>query len=114
MFALPVLRKLDEALAVGYLATTIVEVAIMMLGVAATLLLIPLSQEFLKAGAPQGPWFLSIGDVLKHAKFLGLTQLSLPLLGLMPAIPGGLFELVLGFWLLIKGFQPAAITRRSR
>lgn len=28
--------------------------------------------------------------------------------GLMLLIPGGLFELVLGFWLLIKGFQPEA------
>ncbi len=42
----------------------------MMLGIAATLLLIPLSQEFLKAGAPQGSWFQTLGDVLKHAKFL--------------------------------------------
>src|SRR5260370_34275578 len=55
---------------------------IMMLGIAATLLLIPLSQEFLKAAAPQNSWFLSIGDVLWQAKFLGLTGLSCPLLGL--------------------------------
>src|SRR6059058_773255 len=45
------LRKLDETLAVGYLAARIVECAIMMVGIFATLLLIPLSQEFLKAGA---------------------------------------------------------------
>ncbi len=65
----------------------------MMLGIAATLLLIPLSQEFLKAGAPQSSWFLSFGDVLKHARFLGLTQLSLPLLGL----GGSLFT-----WMLFR------------
>ncbi len=82
VFALPLLRKLDEALAVGYLATRIIEGTIMMVGIAATLLLIPLSQEFLKAGAPQGSWFQTIGDVLKHATYLGLFQLSLPLLGL--------------------------------
>src|SRR2546428_8340847 len=93
VFAFRLLRKLDEALAVGYLASRIVEGTIMMLGIAATLLLIPLSQEFLKAGVPQGSWFLSLGDVLKHARFLGLTQLSLPLLGL----GGSLFT-----WMLFR------------
>ena len=93
VFAFGVLRKLDETLAVGYLAARIVEGAIMMLGIAATLLLIPLSQEFLKAGAPQNSWFLSIGDVLRQAKFLGLTGLSFPLLGL-----GGL----LFTWMLFR------------
>ena len=93
VFAFPLLRKLDEALAVGYLASRIIEGTIMMVGIVATLLLIPLSQEFLKAGAPQGSWFQTLGDVLKHAKFLGLTQLSLPMLGL-----GGL----LFTWMLFR------------
>src|SRR6266568_5465546 len=57
VFAFPVLRKLDEALAVGYLASRIIEGTIMMVGIAATLLLIPLSQEFLKAGAPTARGF---------------------------------------------------------
>ena len=82
VFALPLLRKLDEALAVGYLATRIIEGTIMMVGIVATLLLIPLSQEFLQAGAPQGSWFLTIGDVLKQAKYLGLSEVSALLLGL--------------------------------
>jgi Domain of unknown function (DUF4386) len=82
VFALPLLRKLDEALAVGYLASRIIEGTIMMVGIVATLLLIPLSQQFLEAGAPQNSWFQTLGDVLKQAKFLGLTGISLPLLGL--------------------------------
>ena len=82
VFAFGVLRKRDEVLAVGYLVSRIIEGTIMMLGIVATLLLIPLSQEFLQAGAPHGSWFLTLGDVLKHTKFLGLTQLSLPMLGL--------------------------------
>jgi len=57
VFAFRVLRKLDEALAVGYLASRIIEGTIMMVGIAATLLLIPLSQEFIKAGAPQARGF---------------------------------------------------------
>ncbi len=76
VFAFPLLRKRNEALALGYLASRIIEGTIMMLGIAATLLLIPLSQEF-----------------LKHARFLGLTQLSLPLLGL----GGSLFT-----WMLFR------------
>src|SRR5437667_10344734 len=82
VFALPLLRKLDEALAVGYLASRIIEGTIMMVGIVATLLLIPLSQEFLQAGAPQGSWFLTLGDVLKQARYLGLSEVSLLLLGL--------------------------------
>ena len=45
---------LGAILAVGYLASRIIEGTIMMVGIAATLLLIPLSQEFLKAGASPG------------------------------------------------------------
>ena len=93
VFALPLLRKLDEALAVGYLATRIIEGTIMMFGIVATLLLIPLSQEFLQAGAPHGSWFLTLGDVLKQAKFLGLSEVSAPVLGL-----GGL----LFTWMLFR------------
>ena len=100
VFAFPLLRKLDEALAVGYLASQIIEGTIMMVGIAATLLLIPLSQEFIKAGAPQGSWFLSLGDVLKHARFLGLTELSLPMFGL----GGSLFTWMLFRFRLVPRF----------
>ena len=84
---------LGAILAVGYLASRIIEGTIMMVGIAATLLLIPLSQEFLKAGTPQGSWFQTMGDILQHAKYLGMTQLSRPLLGL-----GGL----LFTWMLFR------------
>ena len=65
----------------------------MMVAIAGTLLLIPLSQEFIDAGSPQGSWFQTLGDVLKQLKLLGLTNVSLPLLGL-----GG----VLFTWLLYR------------
>jgi len=73
---------LGVILAVGYLASRIIEGTMMMAGIIATLLLIPLSPEFLKAGASQSSWFQTIGDVLKQAKFLGLSAVSLPMLGL--------------------------------
>jgi hypothetical protein len=82
VFAFPVLRKLDETLATGYLASRIIEGTIMMVGIAATFLLIPLSQDYLQAGAPHSSWYLTMGEVLKQVKFLGLTGLSLPMLGL--------------------------------
>src|SRR3954469_2394072 len=59
VFAFGLLRKLDEALAVGYLASRIIEGTIMMVGIIATFLLIPLSQAFIKAGASQSAWFVS-------------------------------------------------------
>jgi hypothetical protein len=34
-------------------------------------------------------------------------------IGLVLSIPGGLFEVVLGFWLLIKGFKPKAYGQDS-
>jgi Domain of unknown function (DUF4386) len=82
VFAFGLIRKLDEALAVGYLACRIIEGTIQMVGIIATFLLIPLSHEFITAGTPQSSWFVTIGDVLKHARFLALTQVSLPILGL--------------------------------
>ena len=93
VFAFGLLRKLDEALAVGYLACRIIEGTIQMIGIITTFLLIPLSQEYITAGSPQSSWFVSIGDVLKHARFLALTQVSLPILGL-----GGL----LFTWMLFR------------
>jgi hypothetical protein len=93
VFAYPLLRKLDESLAAGYLATRIIEGTLMMIGIMATLLLIPLSQQFLAAGAPQNSPFTILGDVLMHAKLLGFSQVSLPILGL-----GGLFFT----WLLFR------------
>src|SRR5438046_3963035 len=65
VFAFPVLRKLDEALAVGYLASRIIEGTIMMVGIAATLMMISLSQEFLQACGSYGSVVQAIGDVRK-------------------------------------------------
>jgi hypothetical protein len=82
VFMLPLLRRLDDFAGAGYLASRIIEGTVMMVGSAATLLLIPLSQAYLAAGAPDASWFQTIGDILKHLKVLGHTELSLPLLGL--------------------------------
>ena len=79
---LPILRKLDDFAGPSYLAARIIEAAVMLVGTFGVLLLIPLSEAFLAAGAPAGSWFQTIGDVLVHLKVLGHTEISLPLLGL--------------------------------
>ena len=56
------------------------------------------------------PRFLSVWGVIGYAIFLG--GLIAEIFGIhivsILEIPGGLFEVTLAFWLLIKGFQPAA------
>ena len=56
------------------------------------------------------PRSLAVAGVLGYAIFLTgtIAELFGSPIGLILSIPGGLFELALGFWLLIKGFQPAA------
>lgn len=82
VYMYPLLKKLNETAAVGYLAIRIIEGTVMMVGIAATLMLIPLSDSFIAAGAPPSSWYQTLGDVLKHGRFVGLSLLSSPLLGL--------------------------------
>ena len=93
VFMYPLLRKLDETLAVGYVAMRIIEGTVMMFGIVATLMLIPLSAEFIKAGAPLSSWYVTLGNSLLQARLMGLTEVSLPLLGL-----GG----IIFTWLLFR------------
>lgn len=81
-FAFPLLRKQDEALAASYLATRIIESTLMMLSIVAILLLIPLSQAFLAAGATQNPSLVAIGDMIKAMKSIVQFQVATSLLGL--------------------------------
>jgi hypothetical protein len=82
VFMYPLLRKLNENAAVGYLATRIIEGTLMMVGIVATLMLIPLSAEFAKAGAPPSSWYQTLGNAIVQARSLALSEVSLPLLGL--------------------------------
>jgi hypothetical protein len=105
VFAFPILRKFDETLAAGYLAARIVEGTVMMVGIVATFLLIPVSQQYLAADAPPDSWFVTIGAALKQARFLCLTQVSLPILGLGGLLFTGMlvrFRLV-PRWLAVVG-----------
>jgi uncharacterized membrane protein YidH (DUF202 family) len=154
----PVVEQYDKRTALTYLATMIVEVVLMAVGILALLLLVPLAREGADAGAAAGGWPAALGNVAVDANELayqtgqlvlatgalflvallfrtGLVPRRLAALGLLGytlhltgaaaelfglhislvlLIPGALFELSLGFWLIIKGFQPEAYDGPAR
>jgi hypothetical protein len=56
------------------------------------------------------PRVLAVWGVIGYALFLGgaIAEIFGISIGVMFSIPGGLFEVVVGIWLLVKGFQPEA------
>lgn len=153
----PILRKQNEAIAVSYVATRVLESVFLVIGGIGSLMLIPLSQEMTKVGASQSAYFQTLGALLNTQMHLGyqIAMLSLGLgslafcyllyrsrlvprwmsgmgligyfglavgavlelfgieLGLMFSIPGGLFELILPVWLIIKGFDSSSIVSKA-
>ena len=153
----PILENHGKRTALAYLASRIVEAVLLTLGVLCLLMILPLSQHGVDAGAASAGWTNGLGALALHSNTmayqlammsLGLGSVFLCLLlfrtrliprflsvwgligyavflagaiaeifgihiGVLPSIPGGLFELVLSFWLLIKGFQPEAYGQDS-
>ncbi len=63
----PILKKHSEALALGYVAARIIEGVLFIVYVVSLLLLLTLSQEFVKAGAPDASYFQIGGTLLLAA-----------------------------------------------
>jgi Domain of unknown function (DUF4386) len=145
----PVLKQHSERVALGYVSTRVLESILLMVGVISLLLLIPLSQEYMKVGTESSSYFqtlstlsikgnffayqlgmmvLGIGSllfcyVLYQSRlvprflsawgFVGYAALAMGAVlelfsfkvGLFYSIPGGLFELILPLWLIVKGFN---------
>ncbi len=59
----PILKKQNEALALGYVASRIIESVILVVGGICLLLLITLSQEYVKAGGPDASYFQTLGTL---------------------------------------------------
>jgi uncharacterized membrane protein YidH (DUF202 family) len=78
----PILKKQSERMALGYLSMRIFESVLMIVGVFFAMLLIPLSQEYIKSGATDVASFQAIGAVLKQAESWFLNTLQLVFLGL--------------------------------
>jgi len=60
----PILKKHSEALAIGYVASRIIESVILIVGHISQLSLVPLSQEYVQAGTLEAAYFLPSGTLL--------------------------------------------------
>ncbi|MFX0151897.1 MAG: DUF4386 domain-containing protein [Candidatus Hodarchaeota archaeon] len=60
----PILKRHNEGMALGAVGFRMIEGAIFMVGVMCVLALVPLSQEFVDAGASADPYFQNIGKLL--------------------------------------------------
>ncbi|MCJ2670743.1 MAG: DUF4386 domain-containing protein [Candidatus Thermoplasmatota archaeon] len=64
----PVLKKHNQALALGSVSFRIIEAALYFVAVTGLLSLLTLSQEFVKAGAPDASHFQTLGTLLSAAR----------------------------------------------
>ena len=136
----PILRPHNKAIAAGYLGTRIFEGVVLAIGVVSLIVLTDsaaaihansVSYNVAEAGLGIGslffcallfrtglvPRFLAVWGFIGYACFAGGTLLELfgvAGAGLVGAIPGGLFELTFGIWLIARGFASTATAVRSR
>ena len=154
---LPILKPFHKNLTYGYLSLAIASTTVIVVSGIFLLLLIPLSEEYVKAGSAAAGYFATIGELLKMGGFyayqigmaiwgLGgllfvavlykskivsrifsiwgfvgyfvfivgtILELFGSSVGVLLAIPGGLFEVSLSLWLIIKGFNSSAIVSSS-
>ncbi len=69
----PILKKLNESLALGYVAARTTEGILFTVYVVILLLLLTLSQEFVKAGTPDASYFQTGGTLLQTASDWALS-----------------------------------------
>ncbi|MBZ0277649.1 MAG: DUF4386 domain-containing protein [Anaerolineae bacterium] len=78
----PILKQQSERLALAYLSMRIFESIFLIVGVIFALLVIPLSQAYIKAGAVDAASYQAIGIGLRQAQYWFMTPLQLIPLGL--------------------------------
>lgn len=149
----PILKQLNESMALGYVSFRVIEFAMQIVSDIKALSLLSLSQEFVKAGAPDSSSFQTLSTLLLSERYWanqmvfityslgalifyyllyqlkliprflsiwGLIGVPLVLINIMLEIfgfnPGvilgaqmGLNEIVLGIWLIIKGFNSSEL-----
>ena len=136
----PILRPHSKAIAAGYLGTRIFEGVALAIGVVSLIVVADsaaaidansVSYNVGEAGLGIGslffcallfrtglvPRFLAVWGFIGYACFAGGSLLELfgvAGAGLVGAIPGGLFELTFGIWLIARGFASTATAVRSR
>jgi len=146
---LPLLKPYNKHFAYGYFGAAIIATVTLTVGAIFLLLLLPLSDEYIKAGAVATPYFETLVIICKKASFFAyqigmaiwgmgglmfcyllyqsrlipraisiwgyigyiifvsgtILELFGHKIGLELSIPGGLFEIFLSIWLIIKGFN---------
>jgi uncharacterized protein DUF4386 len=137
----PILRPHNKAIAAGYLGTRIFEGVVLAIGVVSLIVVTGVAAAIhansvfynvAQAGLAIGslffcallfrtrlvPRFLAVWGFIGYACFAGGTLLELfgvAGAGLVGAIPGGLFELTFGIWLIARGFaSTATVPSRAR
>ncbi len=65
----PILKKHNEALALGYVGFRIIEGVLFIVSVVSLLSLLTLSQEFVKAGAPDASYFQTLGTLFQVEQY---------------------------------------------
>jgi len=78
----PVLKKHNEALALWSVGLRIIEVILWLVSAIGLLALIPLSQEFIKAGTPAASYFQTLGTLIKTVRAWTSDVLALSAWGL--------------------------------
>ena len=71
----PILKKHNEALALGYVGARIIEGVLFIVAILAILTLFTLSQEFVKAGAPDASHFQTLGNLLLAVRYYAYNVL---------------------------------------
>jgi hypothetical protein len=75
VFMFPILKKYNEPVALGYVGFRIVEFAIILVYLICPLLLIDLSQEYVKAGAPDASNFQTSGTLFIAVRYWTLQMI---------------------------------------
>lgn len=108
----PILRKSNESLALGFLSFRMIAAVILMIGVTAILLLLALSQEFVKTGISGLLYFQTLGHLLRTGRDL-VNHVAMPL---ALSVSGLMFYLLLyqtkfvPGWLSVWGFVATTLT----
>jgi len=82
----PILKKQNEVLALGYVAARIIEGVLFIIAILVILTLWTISQEYVKAGAPDDSFFQILGELLLAVRYWAynvLWPITLSLGGLM-------------------------------
>jgi len=132
----PILKKFNERLALGYVIFRIIECAIIIVSGIYLLSLLKLIQDYhliiylftsigglmfsyLLYQSKLIPRFISVLGLIGYALLLTGTLLDmlghvdLDGAGMIVLLPGGLFEIILPIWLIVKGFNSSAIASGS-